>query len=200
MLTYNTQQAKILLPEYGRNIQQLVEHCLTIEDRDERTRCATAIVAAMGNLFPKLRDSSEYKHKFWDHLVIMSDFKLDIDFPYEVVKSESLDSKPTPILYPQQSIKWRHYGACVEHMINRAAQMESGAERDELVLMIANHMKKVLVNFNPEGVSDERIFNDLAVYSHGAIRLSTQDVVLPDYKPDAPVTTGKKKRKKKTNL
>ncbi|MDE7396224.1 MAG: DUF4290 domain-containing protein [Muribaculum sp.] len=197
MLTYNTQQKKILLPEYGRNIQSMVEHCLTIEDREERTRCAYSIVASMGNLFPQLRDNPEYKHKLWDHLAIMSDFSLDIDYPYDVVQKETLDIKPEVILYPQQPIRWRHYGACIEHMIGRAVEMPESPERDALVLMLANHMKKVILNVNPEGVDDERIFKDLAAYSHGAIRLSSENVKLYDFKPETPVVTGKKKRKKK---
>lgn len=197
MLTYNTQQEKILLPEYGRNIQRMVEHCLTIEDRDERTRCAASIVSAMGNLFPQLRDNPEYKHKLWDHLAIMSDFRLDIDFPYDVVLPDSLDSKPEPILYPQQPIRWRHYGACVEHMINRAVDMPESPEREALILMLAEHMKKVMLAVNPEGVDDERIFKDLAVYSHGAIRLSPETTRLHEFKSEVPVATAKKRRRKK---
>ena len=197
MLTYNTQQEKILLPEYGRNIQRMVEHCLTIEDRDERTRCAASIVSAMGNLFPQLRDNPEYKHKLWDHLAIMSDFRLDIDFPYDVVRPDALDSKPELILYPQQPIRWRHYGACVEHMINRAVDMPESPEREALILMLAEHMKKVMLAVNPEGVDDERIFKDLAVYSHGAIRLSPETTRLHEFKSEVPVATAKKRRRKK---
>ena len=197
MLTYNTQQEKILLPEYGRNIQRMVEHCRTIENRDERTRCAASIVAAMGNLFPQLRDNPEYKHKLWDHLAIMSDFRLDIDFPYDVVRPDSLDSKPEPILYPQQPIRWRHYGACVEHMINRAVDMPESPEREALILMLAEHMKKVMLAVNPEGVDDERIFKDLAVYSHGVIRLSPETTRLHEFKSETPVATAKKRRRKK---
>lgn len=198
MLTYNTQQKKILLPEYGRNIQSMVEHCLTIEDRDERNQCARMIVASMGNLFPQLRDNPEYKHKLWDHLAIMSDFMLDIDYPYEVVRQDSLASKPDVILYPQQPLKWRHYGACIEHMINRAVEMPESPEREALILLLADQMKKSMLAVNPEGVDDERIFKDLAAYSHGAIRLSTETTRLHDFKAEVPpATTGKKRRKKK---
>ena len=104
-LQYNTQKEKLILPEYGRNIQQMVDYCVTIPDREERTRCAYTIIQIMGNLFPQIRDSDDYKHKLWDHLAIMSDFKLDIDFPYEVVKKENLESKPQKVEYKLDHIK-----------------------------------------------------------------------------------------------
>ena len=117
-LQYNTQKEKLILPEYGRNIQQMVDYCVTIPDREERTRCAYTIIQIMGNLFPQIRDSDDYKHKLWDHLAIMSDFKLDIDFPYEVVKKENLESKPQKVEYKlslQVPRRGREECACVTH-------------------------------------------------------------------------------------
>ena len=137
MLTYNTQQKRLILPEYGRNIQQMVDHCLTIEDRKERTDCAYAIIRAMGNLFPALRDGDDAK-KLWDHLMIMSDFRLDIDFPFEPIGPDRLNVLPDKIPYTTQYIKYRHYGKTIEHLVDKAVTMDEGPERDALVLYIAN--------------------------------------------------------------
>ena len=144
MLLYNTQLKKLILPEYGRNIQNMVDYCLTIEDRDERNHCAYSIVDTMVTMFPELQNEADYVHKLWDHLAIMSDFKLDIDYPYDVVKEENLESKPEPIHYALEKIKFRHYGKIIERMIVRAAQYPEGEERDALVMLLANHMKKLI--------------------------------------------------------
>ena len=117
MLTYNTQLKKLVLPEYGRNIQQMVDHCLTIQDRDERTRCAYSIINIMGNLFPNLRDVEDFRHKLWDHLAIMADFKLDIDFPYETISAENLKTLPSKVEYTSSQSILRHYGKYIELMI-----------------------------------------------------------------------------------
>ena len=93
-MQYNTQQKRMPLPEYGRSIQNMVDHALTIENRSERQRCANTIINIMGNMFPHLRDIPDFKHKLWDHLAIMADFKLDIDYPYEVIRKDNLITKP----------------------------------------------------------------------------------------------------------
>lgn len=197
MLRYNTQLKRLILPEYGRNIQQMVDHCLTIEDRDERTRCAYSIIASMGNLFPQLRDEEDYRHKLWDHLAIMSDFKLDIDYPCEVIRPDTLDSKPDQLSCKTRPFRFRHYGKSIELMIDKATMMESGEERDTLIMLIANHMKKLMLAVNKDGVDDARIFKDLAEYSHGAIRLDPATHRLHEFKEaPAPAPTGKKKKKK----
>ena len=197
MLLYNTQLKKLILPEYGRNIQQMVDYCMTIPDRDERNHCARTIVDTMITLFPELRGEADFEHKFWDHLAIMSDFKLDIDYPYEVVKEENLESKPQPIHYQLDRIKFRHYGKIIERMIERAAQYPEGDERDALVMLLANHMKKLIYQINNEDVEDRKIFNDLYHYSKGVIRLDTATHKLHDYQVLAqPQPTGKKKKKK----
>ena len=196
MLTYNTQLTPLRLPEYGRNIQQMVDYCLTIEDRDERTCCAYSIIKAMGNLFPELRDDPESTHKLWDHLAIMSDFNLDIDFPCEVVTPDSLTSYPRPVSYPGSFIRYRHYGKTIEKMIDEAAAMPLGEDRDAFILMIANQMKKLLLAVNKDGVDDAKIFKDLADLSHGAIRLDPMTVHLHEFKIAPAPTTGKKKKKK----
>lgn len=195
MLTYNTQLKHLKLPEYGRNIHQMVEHCLTIEDRDERTRCAHSIINCMNKLFPKLREEENYQQKLWDHLAIMSDFKLDIDFPTEVVNAENLNTLPEKIPYTSEHIRYRHYGKDVERLISEAIKMENGPERDELTLLIANHMKKLLLAVNADGVDDAKIFKDLAEYSHGQILLSPETTKLHEFKIVAP-PSGKKKKKR----
>lgn len=195
MLTYNTQLKRLILPEYGRNIQQMVDHCKTIESREERTACAHSIIKAMGILFPELRDGYDNK-KLWDHLAIMSDFELDIDYPCEVTSAETLTTPPDTIPYPATFIHYRHYGNIIERLIQKAVQMEDGPERQALVLYIANQMKKLLLAVNKDGVDDARIFRDLADYSHGQILLNPETTRLHEFKVVPAPATGKKKRKR----
>lgn len=194
MLTYNTQQKELLLPEYGRTIHKMVEHCLNIENRDERNLCAQSIIKAMGNLFPALREGEDNKRKLWDHLAIMADFKLDIDYPYEIIKPDSLQTKPEAITYGQAAFPYRHYGRNIISSIEKAAQMEPGEQRDALICFIANQMKKVMLA-NSDSVEDERIYNDLLHISHGAIRANRENCILNEYKLP-PQPAGKKKKKK----
>ncbi len=191
---------RLALPEYGRNIQNMVDYCLTIEDREERTNCAYSIIATMGNLFPQLRDLSEFKHLLWDHLAIMSDFKLDIDYPYEVVKKETLNICPDRVPYSSpQSIRYRHYGKLVQGMIDKAVELTDPEEKKELSVYIANYMKKCYILYNKDGVADQKIFDDLRNLSKGDLRLSSDDVVLEDCKDllATQVQASSKKKKKK---
>lgn len=195
MLTYNTHRPTLPLPEYGRNVQQMVDHCLEIADRDERTRAAYAIVETMARLFPKLKEQPDYRRKLWDHVMIMSGYKLDVDFPFEVAGPDSFKEEPERIPYPGRLIRYRHYGKDTELMIDRACEMAEGPERDELVMLIANHMKKALASQAHDTVDDRRVFKDLAELSHGLIRLSPDTTQLCDYKFIAP-PAGKKKKKR----
>lgn len=196
MLEYNTQLKRLVLPEYGRNIQKMVGHCLTIEDRDERTRCAYSVITAMSNLM-QLQKNNDALHKLWDHLAIMSDFRLDIDYPTEIIRPESLNTTPEPLHYQDRDFGYRHYGKYLESMIRHAAEYPEGEERDALIMLIANHMKKSMLAVNPDGVEDERIFRDLAEMSHGAIRLNPETTKLHQFQEAPVATTGKKKKKKK---
>ncbi|MCR5498550.1 MAG: DUF4290 domain-containing protein [Paludibacteraceae bacterium] len=198
-MIYNTKMKRLALPEYGRNIQNMVDYCLTIEDREERTNCAYSIIATMGNLFPQLRDLSEFKHLLWDHLAIMSDFKLDIDYPYEVVKKETLNICPDRVPYSSpQSIRYRHYGKLVQGMIDKAVELTDPEEKKELSIYIANYMKKCYILYNKDGVADQKIFDDLRNLSKGDIRLSSDDVALEDCKDLlASQTQASSKKKKK---
>ena len=188
MLTYNTHLKKLVLPEYGRIIQKMVNHCLTIENREERNLCAQTIINAMGNLFPALKEGDENQRKLWDHLAIMSDFKLDVDYPFDIVQQQALDTKPEKLAYNEVISDNRHYGRHLIAMIQRAAQMEASEERDALVLMLANQMKKVMLADGNDSIDDVRIFKDLAAISRGEFHLNEYKIIVPQ--------TGKKKKKK----
>ncbi len=173
---YFTGLKKLVLPEYGRNVQNMVDHALTISDRAERTRCANSIIVMMGNMFPHLRNVEDFKYKLWDHLAIMADFKLDIDYPYEIVKKENLYSRPDTSPYKTSRIKYRHYGLVVEKMIEKVFEYPEGSpEREQLIVLIANHMKKSFMAWNKDNVEDQKILLDLEEYSEGRIR-ATPDV------------------------
>ncbi|HNT42579.1 MAG TPA: DUF4290 domain-containing protein [Tenuifilaceae bacterium] len=168
-MDYNTQRKKLALPEYGRHIQQMVDYIASVEDRDERNRLAKSLVAIMGNLNPHLRDINDFKHKLWDHLFIMSDFKLDIDSPYPIPSVEQYNEKPRRVPYPGNPIKFKHYGRIIEMMIEKAVAMEEGPEKDSLKQLIANQMKKANITWNKESVSDDDIFRDMQTLSNGML-------------------------------
>ncbi len=168
-MDYNSQRKKMALPEYGRNIQQMVDHLLTIEDRTERNRAAQTIIDVMGNLYPYLRDIADFKHKLWDHIAIMADFKLDIDYPYDPPSPELLTEKPKTVSYNRHRIKIRHYGYNIEDMIDAAIKYEEGPEKELLIELLANHMKKSFLTWNKDAVTDEKIMEDLKILSKGKI-------------------------------
>ncbi len=178
---YNTTRKKLILPEYGRNIQKMVNHLKTIEDREERNKAAQAVIGVMGNLNPHLRDVNDFKHKLWDHLAIISDFDLDIDSPYEWPEKAELEAKPNKVAYNQHSIRYKHYGRSITLMIEKAIELEPGEEKDDLVQMIAIHMKKSYLTWNREAVSDEEILTDLKTLSRGELEIS-ENLKLPDTK------------------
>ncbi|MCT4615558.1 MAG: DUF4290 domain-containing protein [Marinifilaceae bacterium] len=170
-MDYNSNRKHLLLPEYGRNVQKMVDHALTIEDREERNAAAKSIISLMGSMYPHLRDVSDFRHKLWDHLAIMSDFKLDIDSPFESPTKEKLAEKPDLLPYNSHKIKYKHYGKTVEYLIEEAIKLE-GEKQDALVLLIANHMKKSYLNWNKDSVLDIKIFDDIEKMSDGKIIVS----------------------------
>ncbi|MBL7963901.1 MAG: DUF4290 domain-containing protein [Flavobacteriales bacterium] len=174
---YNTQRPRLIIPEYGRHVQRMVEHCMTIEDRAERTRTAKAIIQVIGRLNPMLRNSENGDHTLWDHLYIMSEFKLDVDAPFPMPTPEELDTKPERIPYPKSEIRFGHYGKLVERLIAKCAAMEEGPEREAFTLMIANLMKRQFLVWNRDSVGDGVILKDLRELSKGALRLR-EDVQL----------------------
>ena len=171
-MEYPTLQGRLIMPEYGRNIQQMIAHALTIEDREERTRCVKTVINIMGNMFPYLRDVNDFKHKLWDHVAIMSDFKLDIDFPYEIVREENLYTRPETLNYKNSRIRYQHYGRTLEEMIEKVAEYEDGEEKTELIRLIANQMKICFLTWNKEVVDDKKIFDDLRELSKGKLDIS----------------------------
>ena len=180
-MQYNTQKVKLTMPEYGRNIQNMVNHCVGIEDSEERKRCAYSVIDVMGNMFPHLRDVNNFKHILWDHLAIMSDFKLDIEYPYEVIKKEELYSAPGKIEYSRPTMKYRHYGKIIEKIITIASKMEDEDKKIQLVKMIVGQMKKSYTQWN-KNVDDEKIYEDLAELSGGRLKFSSEDYVIPEVK------------------
>ena len=177
-MKYNTQQKRMPLPEYGRSIQNMVDHALTIEDRAERQRCANTIVNIMAGMFPHLRESSDFQHKLWDQLAIMSDFQLDIDYPVEIIRRDNLESKPQPLNYPTMRMRYRHYGSLLERLIRKAIEMEDGAEKNSLVALICNHMKKDYVAWNKDNVDNAKIAADLDQLSEGRLQMTDEIVAL----------------------
>lgn len=163
-MEYNTQKKKLLLPEYGRNIQKMVDHIRTIQDREERNRAARTVIDVMGNLYPHLRDVPDFRHKLWDHLAIMSEFQLDIDAPYPLPSLEKINEKPEKLKYNTNHIKFRHYGKLVEKLIEKIKETEDLEQKRALIVLTANHMKKSFLTWNKDSVEDEQIYNDINTY------------------------------------
>lgn len=173
-MEYNTQRKKLAMPEYGRIIQNMVDYAVTIEDKAERQLCANMIISVMGNMFPHLRDVPEFKHKLWDHLAVMSDYRLDIDYPYEITpKSETL-TRPQPLAYPMKKIRYRHYGYLLETLMKVLADMPESPAREELTSLTAIQMKRSLANWNKDALDDEKIIADIAAYTHGQIKFDVE--------------------------
>ena len=168
---YNTQRPRLLIPEYGRNVQRMVEMCMEMEDRERRTRSAKAIIQVIARLNPELRSSDNFERTLWDHLHIMSEFKLDVDSPFPKPTPEELDVKPMRVAYPQSEIKNGHYGKIVERMIAQCAEMEAGEKREAYAMLIANLMKRQFLAWNRDTVPDGVILKDLADMSGGKVRL-----------------------------
>jgi hypothetical protein len=179
-MKYNTERKRLPMPEYGRAIQDMIDYALTIENREERQRCASSIIAIMGNMFPHLRDVPDFKHKLWDHLAIMSDFKLDIDDPYDIIKKDSLETKPEPLPYPQKKIVYRHYGRTITEMLQKAVEYPDTPDKDRLIYLLANQMKKDYSTWNKEGVDDQKIFDDILELTNGAILITPDAMKLEE--------------------
>lgn len=186
---YNTSRKHMVLPEYGRNIQRMVDHIKTVEDREERNRLAHAIVAIMGNLNPHLRDINDFKHKLWDHIAIIANFELDIDYPYEIPQAEMFQQPPRKVEYGTHRMLYRHYGNAVEKMINTVCDMSDEENKKRLINVIANHMKRSYVIWNRNTVSDEVILKDLVKLSKG--RADVSEVKLMEVRE--PINTNKKR-------
>lgn len=193
---YNTSRKKLALPEYGRNVQNMVDLLLQIEDRETRNKAARSIVDVMGNLYPYLRDVPDFKHKLWDHLAIMAEFKLDIDYPYEPPSPDILTEKPKRVPYQQTNLKYRYYGKTMDLMIKKAMEYDDGPEKDVLVYQLANHMKKCYLTWNKDSVDDTLIFEDLSNMSKGLLKPS--GIELADVKVTQPKQQQQQYQKQKS--
>ena len=176
-LEYNSDREHLIIPEYGRHIQKLVNHCIKLEDVETRNIMAKAIVHVMGNMQPHLRDVPDFQHKLWDHLFIMSDYKLEVETPYPAPEREVLQAKPTALPYPKSASKFRFYGNNIQIMIDTALTWEEGEMKEALVYTIANHMKKCYLNWNKDTVDDSVIFSHLKELSGGKLALMEDDTL-----------------------
>ena len=192
-LDYNTQRGKLIMPEYGREIQKMVEYACELPTKEERLQCAYSIIQQMESRTPQMRNNADYKQTLWDHLYLMSHRELDIDWPYDVSEADKIHSKPQPVKLPQTNTKLRHYGHLVEQLLEKLQTMPEGEERDELVKATANQMKRDLAQWGHGSTGDERVASDLARFTNGVIQLDLnkfrfEKVVIED---------GKKTKKKK---
>ena len=192
-LDYNTQREQLVLPEYGREIQKMVDHALTLPTKEERQACAESIIATMSILFPQGYDAIDLEHKLWDHLAIMSNFQLDIDYPFDVSEAIKAATKPQRVGYTSSHIPVRHYGKLLFDTFERLKNMPEGEERDALVRLTANQMKRALVEWGHGAADNERVASDLAAFTNGKIQLD-----LDTFKYEKlPAREPEKKRKKK---
>ncbi|MCA0131892.1 DUF4290 domain-containing protein [Winogradskyella alexanderae] len=179
-LEYNTEREHLIIPEYGRHLQKMINYAKTRETKEERNKLAKAIISVMGNLQPHLRDVPDFQHKLWDQLFIMSDFELDADSPFPKPSKEELSSSPDPLRYPQNHPKYRFYGNNIKTMIDVARTWDDGEMKDALIYTIANHMKKCYLNWNKDSVEDSVIFDHLYELSEGKINLKNSEEDLSD--------------------
>ena len=194
-LDYNTQRERLILPEYGREIQRMVDHAVSLPEKKDRQRCAETIVGIMDRMFPQNRQNADYKHKLWDHLALMSDFKLDIDWPYDIQQAHTIASKPEPLAYPAQDNPVRHYGSMIFELFEKLKTMPEGPDLDELVRITANQMKRNLLLWSHGSSDDEKVASDLARFTDGRIQLDLASfkfnkIDLKDQEPK-----GKKKKR-----
>ncbi|MBQ0047292.1 MAG: DUF4290 domain-containing protein [Prevotellaceae bacterium] len=187
------------MPEYGRGIQQMVSHCMTIADAKERLRCAKTIVSTMATMAPQTTDKDDFQKKLWNHLAAISQYKLDIDYPVEIERMNDEASRPDKIDYPQKRIRQRNYGAIVERFTEHLATMDNGHSRDTLAMKVANHMKRDLSNWSIDSMSDEKVADDLARYTNGKVQLDLkrQQLVSDGELLSNRISTSVKKKKKK---
>jgi hypothetical protein len=168
---YNSTRNKLILSEYGRNVQNMVKYICELPTKEERNRYATVVIDLMGFLNPHLRDVADFKHKLWDHLHIISDYKIDVDSPYPKPTPEAIHLKPQPLKYPHQRIRYKHYGKTIELMIEKAKSIEDPDRKKHMVQAIANFMKMAYVQWNKDSVADEIILSDLVALSGGQLKL-----------------------------
>ena len=193
-LDYNTQRSKLIMSEYGREIQKMVEYACELPTKEERLKCAMAIIHQMENKNPQLRENADYEQTLWDHLYLMSHRELDIDWPYDVSEADKILSKPKPLPLPNGNIRLRHYGHMVEELLELLKTMPEGEERDALVKKTANQMKRDLVLWGHGSAEDERVADDLARYTDGKIQLDLNTFKFEKVSLSDAKQSGKKKK------
>lgn len=171
-LDYNTKREKLMMPEYGREIQKMVDLAVSLPTKEERQKCANTIIQLMETKVPQLTDSSDYEQTLWDHLYLMSHKQLDIDWPFDVSEAEKILSKPQPMKLPKDELRLRHYGKLVSELFEKLKSMPEGEERDALIFYTANQMKRDLATWGHGSIEDERVANDLARFTDGAVQLN----------------------------
>lgn len=195
-LDYNTQRTRLKLSEYGREVQQMVDHCISLPTKEERLLCAQTIITTMKRMTPGQQNNNDRLQTLWDHLALMSDFKLDIDYPVEITTAEQIASKPDRVAYPNKHIPVRHYGKELFLVFDKLKEMEEGAERDALVKMTANQMRRCILLWGHGNGDKEKIANDLARFTDGKIQLDLDNFQF-DNIDVRPVRQDTKKKKKK---
>ena len=197
-LDYNTQREKLVLSEYGREIQKMVDVAISLPTKEERMRCAKTIIRQMEMKNPQVRQSDNYQQTLWDHLYLMSRKQLDIDWPFDVNNAEKINSKPQPMPHPQSEniSRYRHYGRLVGDVFEKLKTMPEGPERDELVRVTANQMKRDLLTWGHGSMDDERIADDLARFTDGKIQIDLSSFRLDRIDAIPTEATGKRKKKK----
>ncbi|TSJ40656.1 DUF4290 domain-containing protein [Mucilaginibacter corticis] len=197
---YNSTRSKLLLTEYGRNVQNMVKYIVDLPTKEERNRYAQVVIDLMGFLNPHLRDVADFKHKLWDHLHIISEFKIDVDSPYPKPSEEAIHIKPEPLRYPNQRIRYRHYGKTIEMMIEKAKSIEEPERRKHMVQAIANFMKMAYVQWNKDSVADETILADLVALSKGELKLDENiNLNKVEYRPQTHTQNNNNNRGGRTN-
>ena len=196
-LDYNTQRETLLMPEYGREIQRMIDHAITLPDKEERLRCAKTIVKLMATKVPQIRDNNDFEQTLWDHLYLMSHKQLDIEWPFDISEAEKFHNKPQPMQLPQGDIRLRHYGRLVCELLNKLKEMPEGAERDELIRLTANQMKRDLIQWGHGSMDDEKVADDMARLTDGAVQLDLNHFTFERVNLSEPQTkrsSGKKKK------
>ncbi|MBQ3744563.1 MAG: DUF4290 domain-containing protein [Prevotella sp.] len=177
-LDYNTHREQLLMPEYGREIQKMVDYAVSLTDKSERQNCAQEIVRMMETKVPELHDNADFEQTLWDHLYLMSHKQLDIDWPFDVTAAEKLQEKPKAIPLPQEGMRLRHYGKLLEQLFEKLKTMPEGEERDALAFYTANQMKRNLMTWGHGSMSDEKVADDLARFTDGVIQLDLSTMKL----------------------
>lgn len=172
-MEYNTSRGPLNVPEYGRNIQKMVDYAITVEDKTERNKIANSIVSIMSQIGEGMKGTDDFKQKIWDQLYLISDFKLEVDSPFPKPSPTRRDEKPEKIKYPTRDMKYKHYGKTVEGLIEKACAMEDGEEKQALVQLIANLMKRCYLNWNRDSVNDDLILQHLEKLSKGKLSVDT---------------------------